>query len=87
MSEECLDRIETELGLLRTDVNRLQTGQDDLRREMRVLHEDVISTIKATSDPMPACERMIKASSADLREEIGQRLDPLEAIVRKHFGT
>ena len=47
MSEECLDRIETELGLLRTDVNRLQTGQDDLRREMRVLHEDVIATIKA----------------------------------------
>lgn len=93
MSEERLERIESELGLLRTDVTglrtdmtSLQTDVTDLRRHMLVLHEDVIATIKAIPDPFPRCERMVDQKTADLREEIGQRLDPLEAVVRKHFG-
>jgi hypothetical protein len=94
MSEERLERIESELGRLvagqselRTDVTGLRTEVTDLRRHMLVLHEDVIATIKTTSDSIPTCQRITDGKIADLREEIGQRLDPLEAVVRKHFGT
>jgi len=80
MSEERLERIETELG-------RLWTGQDDLRRQMVVLHEDVIASIKTIPDSIQTCQRITDGKIAGLREEMGQRLDPLETAVRKHFGT
>ena len=78
--------LKADVQVLKVDVGQLKTGQDDLRRQMLVLHEEVIATIKAIPDPIPRCERMIKAGIAELREEIGRRLDPLEAIVRRHFA-
>ncbi len=76
---------------LRRDVDKLTAGQEDLRadqrdlrRHMLVLHEEVIATIKAL-DPAPQIarlERKFERGLADLREEIGRRLDPLEVTVR-----
>lgn len=72
---------------LQTNTTGLGAEVTDLRRHMLTLHEHVIATVKAIPDPMPACERMINVRISDLREEIGQRLDPLEYIIRKHFGA
>jgi len=94
MSEERFDRIEQRLDRLETGQARLETGQqalttrvDDLHHQMLILHEKVIDQIKAIPDPVPQLERMMDTKIEGLREEIGRRLDPLEAVVRRHFGT
>ena len=79
------------MGSLRQDVETLKVGQSslrtevsDLRRHMLVLHEDVISTIKAV-DPGPQIQllrRETREQIASLRDEMDRRLTPLELTVR-----
>jgi len=94
MSEERFDRIEQRLDRLETGQAKLQTGQDglttrvdDLHHQMLILHEKVIDQIKAIPDPSAQLERMMDTKIAGLREEIGRRLEPIEGVVRRHFGT
>jgi hypothetical protein len=84
MSDERFARLESKVDQLDTKVDRQGI---DLSRQMRVLHEDLISRIAAIPDPTPAITRMFKAEMAELREAIGRRLDPLEATVREHSAT
>jgi hypothetical protein len=72
---------------LETGQARLTAGLDDLHHQMLILHEKVMDQIKAIPDPVPQLERMMDTKIEGLREEIGRRLDPLEAVVRRHFGT
>ena len=57
--------------------------QEDLNRHMRVLHEDVLVRIKdLTFDPEPL-RREFRTGLADVREEFGRRMDPIEAVIRQ----
>ena len=99
--EQGLDRLETgqeelkagqavmqsELAALQSGQNGLTIGLDDLHHQMLILHEKVMDQIKAIPDPAPQLERMMDTKIEGLREEIGRQLDPLEAVVRRHFGT
>lgn len=67
---------------LRTEVGELRAGQQELRHHMGVLHEEVLDRIQAlVFDPEPL-RREFKAADDALREEIGRRLDPVEAALR-----
>jgi chromosome segregation ATPase len=97
MSEERLDRIDARLDRLeqgqdalradvdglRTDVDGLRTDVGDLRRHMGVLHEEVLDRIQTLAfDPAPL-RREFRAGDAALREELTQRIEPLEAATRR----
>ena len=84
--EQRLDRLDGRIDKLDGRVDTLDGRVDELGRQMRGLHEDVIETIKAIPDPTPRLEQVLKRETGQLREEIGRRLDPLEAAVRRHFG-
>jgi hypothetical protein len=45
MSDEPLERIENKLARINHKIDGLATGQDDLRREVQLLHEDAIGRI------------------------------------------
>jgi predicted nucleic acid-binding Zn-ribbon protein len=86
MSEERFDRIEQRLDRLESGQQELKTSVSDLGaridgldRNMHVLHEDVIGRIAA----IPEYSGPSKAEFAELKEMIGRRLDPLEAVVRQ----
>jgi chromosome segregation ATPase len=68
---------------LRGDVHDLKTGQEELRRHMGVLHEEVLDRIQTLAfDPTPL-RREFQAGIAGLREELVQRIEPLEAALRR----
>ena len=72
---------------LEARVGTLETGQDDLRRHMSVLHEDVIDKMRAL-DPAPliaATERRLRALIDDRHEEVLRRLDPIEVSVQELY--
>ena len=89
MSDERFDRIELRLDGLEGRLDRLEHGQHamrgemgELRRHMGVLHEEVMDRLKTlTFDPEPL-RREFRAADDALREEIGRRLDPIEAAFR-----
>ena len=87
MSEERLERIGTELrsGLteLRSDLTELRSGLTNLGLEMRVLHEDLKSDIKALRPEGPS-RTEVRRWDEEIRQDFAQRLDPLEATVRYH---
>lgn len=80
-----------DVNVLRQDVGELNVGYSELRTEVRdvrrhmlVLHEEVISTIKAL-DPAPQIEQLRRETREQitaLRDEIDHRLTPLELTVR-----
>jgi hypothetical protein len=65
---------------------RLSGRIDALGHQMRVLHEDTISNIKALSPDFAPLRREFHEADADLREDINRRLSPLEAIARSRRG-
>jgi chromosome segregation ATPase len=68
---------------LKSDVSGLKSGQDDLRRYMGVLHEEVLDRIKSLAfDPEPL-RREFQEGIANLREELVARIEPLEAAIRE----
>jgi chromosome segregation ATPase len=77
-------QLKTDVVGLRGDVQDLKTGQDDLRRYIGVLHEEVLDRIQTLAfDPTPL-RREFQAGIAGLREELVQRIEPLEAaLLRK----
>lgn len=96
--DQSLTALRSDVDTLKTDVAELKTGVaglkvdvdrrfDDLRGEMLMLHEEVVDRIKAIPDPAERLERAMRAEFALFREEIGRRLDPLEAAVRLHFRS
>ena len=92
-TEVRLDRLEQGQQAMRTKVGELRAGQESLRAELRagqeelrrhmgVLHEEVMDRIQAlTFDPDPL-RREFRAADDAVREDIGRRLDPIEAAFR-----
>ena len=85
--------LKTDVAVLKTDVASLATKYDrldnrveHLHDRMEILHAEVIDNIRAIPDPVPQMRRMLDAAVTDLREEIGRRLDPLEAAVKYLSG-
>ena len=76
MSEERFAAIETKIDALHGEMH-------DLGRQMRVLHEDVIDSIKALAPDFAPVRREFKAADDQLREEFDRRLTPVEAALRK----
>jgi hypothetical protein len=73
------DAVRRQIGDLRTEVH---TAIADLGHQMRVLHEEALDRMQTlASDPEPL-RREFRAADADLREDLVQRLEPLEAFVR-----
>ena len=86
-----VNELRQDVTVLRQDVGELNVGHSelrtevrDLRRHMLVLHEEVISTIKALN-PAPQIEQLRRETREQitaLRDEIDHRLTPLELTVR-----
>ncbi len=57
---------------------------DRIDGHMHVLHEDALGRIAAIPDNWSRSEAKLHRSLTELKETIGQRLDPLEAAVRHH---
>jgi chromosome segregation ATPase len=72
---------------LKEGQDSLLAGQEDLGRQMRVLHEDAISRIKAIPEYSGPTKQEFERGLADIRETIGRRLDPLEATARRLSGS
>jgi chromosome segregation ATPase len=68
---------------LRIGQERLWTEVIDLRRHMGVLHEEVLENIKALAPDPALFRRELQAGLADLRTELVQRIEPLEAAIRR----
>ena len=80
--EQRLANVEQNLDGMQVDITDLKHGQDDLKRHMGVLHEEVLDRIKTLAfDPGPL-RRDIRTDLAELEERINRRLDPIEAAVR-----
>lgn len=77
---------------LRAGQDELRAGQDELRAGQIVLitrvdkleigQENLRDDLKALADGQRALQIEIRQGLADLREDIGRRLDPLEIAVR-----
>jgi chromosome segregation ATPase len=75
--------LKADVGGLKADVNELKVGQADLRRHMGVLHEEVLDRIQALAfDPAPL-RREFQSGIAGLRQELIQRIEPLETAARR----
>jgi hypothetical protein len=98
MSEERFDRIETrldriegEVAATRQEMHELNTEtremieklDGDLRRHMGVLHEDLVSRIAALAPDFAPIRREFREGDVRLREELSQRIQPLEAFARE----
>jgi len=87
MSTERFVAIEAKLEELaagQLDLKReLKTDIQDLGRQMRVLHEDTIDRIAALAPVFGPIRREFAEADARLRDEIDQRLTPLEAQMRR----
>ena len=87
-----LDRIEARLDSL--DIgsgcasSRMakQAGFAGMHHDMLLLHEHVVNQIKALA-PMGPSHAEVDRKIGELRENIEQRLDPLEAAVRRLSQT
>ena len=55
---------------------------EDLRHEMRLLHEDTIANIKALAPDTDQITRNFTEADNKVRADIAERLDPLEAFAR-----
>lgn len=82
--ETRLTSVETKVDDVAAKVDDVAAKVDDLGHQMRVLHEDTIDQIKALAPDFGPVRREFTAADAKLREEIDQRLVPLEALARKH---
>jgi hypothetical protein len=72
-------KLEVGQAKLGARVGALETGQDDLRRHMHVLHEDVIDKMRAL-DPGPLFAT-VRREIADAHEGVIRRLDLIELSV------
>jgi hypothetical protein len=57
---------------------------DRLNQDMHLLHEDNIDRFKLLAEGHEGIRQEMARGFAELREEMGRRLDPLEAAVRYH---
>jgi len=79
-----LGALDERLGGQLGELDKRLTGQiASLDHQMRVLHEDTIANIKALAPDFAPMERKFQAADAKLKEEIDQRLVPLEAFARE----
>ena len=79
MSDERFVAIEAKLEELVTGQRELKTDVQDLGRQMRVLHEDTIDRISALAPDFGPLKREFVEADERLRDQIDQRLTPLEA--------
>jgi len=79
------DGLDNRFNELDTKFDGLSTQFHDLSHQMLVLHEDTIDKIKALAPDFGPVRRDFAEADTKLREEIDQRLVPLEAFARK-FG-
>ena len=101
MSEERFLAIETKIDALDTRLsgvdsrlsgqiealdNRLSGQITALGNQMRVLHEDTIANIKALASDFAPIRREFQDADAKLKEDLDQRLTPLEAFARRQRG-
>jgi chromosome segregation ATPase len=75
--------LKVDVAELKDDVGDLKQGQDELRRHMLVLHEEVLDRIKALAPDLEPLRREMHEGFADLRRTMNDRLVPLEAYVRQ----
>lgn len=78
--ETKLERLEAKVDGLRVEMHTLH---DDLGRQMRVLHEEVIDRIAALSPDYTQIRREFTTADAQLRDDVDRRLVPLEAMERQ----
>lgn len=90
--------LKTDVGVLKADVGRLDVGfaelQDNqvslhvqlarLDQKVHVLHEANLDQFKLLAEGQVSIRQEIARGFSELREEMGRRLDPLEAAVRYH---
>jgi hypothetical protein len=89
--EERLDRVEAGQQALRMEVvgmgqrvDGLEQRVEELDRHMHVLHEDTIARIAAIPEYTGPTKAEMDQGFAGIRELIARRIDPLEAVVRRH---
>jgi chromosome segregation ATPase len=90
--------LKADVGVLKADVGRLDVGfaelQDNqvslhlqlarLDQKVHVLHEANLDQFKLLAEGQVSIRQEITRGFSELREEMGRRLDPLEAAVRYH---
>ena len=93
--DQRLDQVDRRFDGLATDMKAGFAGiraamdrqSEELRRHMGVLHEEALERIADTREP-PGAQGI--GTSADSKDQLGRRLDPLEAlvpVVREHGVT
>ena len=81
--EAKVDGLEARIG----DLDRkIDEKADDLGRQMRVLHEDLVGRIAALAPEYDEIDRRIAEGDNKLREEVLIRIEPLEAAERARHG-
>ena len=96
MSDEPLARIEAQVTHLVEGHEELRTGQDELRGgqllilkrldKLEIGQEGLTDDIKGLADGQAALRIEMQRGFAEVREEIGRRVDPLETAVRSLRG-
>jgi chromosome segregation ATPase len=85
--DQRLDVLQANMDLRFTEVKTdMDRHSEELRRFMGVLHEEALERIAGTRESATASVE----TSAESKDEIGRRLDPLEAlvpVVREHSAT
>ena len=71
----------SDLAALAPDMAR-KSDLEALRNQMLVLHEDTIERIAALAPDFTPIRREFREATAQLREDIERRLEPLEAAFR-----
>lgn len=79
-----LDGIDARLGGIDATLASHTTRFDALEQRVGVLHEDVIARLAGASERKAVTADQFAAGIAEIKEELGRRLDPLEATVRAH---
>lgn len=78
------NEVKREMHALHADSKReMHTLHDDLHRHMGVLHDETIDRIKALAPDFDPIRREFNAADAKLKDDIDQRLTPIEAAIRR----
>ena len=77
------DRIDDWQSTADARFERLEQRLSQLDDNMHVLHEDVMSRLKAMPEQVVPTRSEMMDGFAEIKEMIGRRLDPLEAVVKQ----
>jgi hypothetical protein len=80
-----MDGLERRMDGLEKRMDALETALSDLRREMRVLHEEVLDRIEA-ADPTPALRREMQAAYAGIKRDLSDYMERTSDIHRYLVG-